>query len=142
MAEDGSTTKNKLTISIVTPDGTVYNQSDVNLTVLDTSIGQMGIMANHVPIVVALKISQMRIHRGEKEDLYTVNGGFAEFSNNVLTVVADSAENAEDIDVNRAHAAEQRAKARAQNAKTADERARARVALARAINRINTSKVR
>ncbi|EHN59833.1 F0F1 ATP synthase subunit epsilon [Oenococcus kitaharae] len=142
MAENLSTNENQLTASIVTPDGTVYNQSDVSLAVLDTLEGEIGIMANHIPIVVALKISQMRIHRGKDEDLYTVNGGFAEFSNNTLTVVADSAENAKDIDVSRAQAAEERAKIRARNAQTTDESARARVALARAINRINASKVR
>ncbi|MDN6899404.1 F0F1 ATP synthase subunit epsilon [Oenococcus sicerae] len=142
MADDFPTTKNKFTANIVTPDGTVYDEKDISLAVLDTPVGELGIMANHIPAVVALKISQMRIHRGDHEDLYTVNGGFAEFSGNVLTVVADSAENSRDIDVSRAQAAEERAKTRASNAKTSDERARAQVALARAINRINTSKIR
>ncbi len=129
-----------LTIKIVTPGGTIYNRNDIKMAVMNTMTGELGVMANHVPLVVALKISQMRIYREAKVDLYAINGGFAEFRNNLLTIVADSAENANDINLSRALNAKKRAETREKNAATAKERDRARIALTRAINRIKTSK--
>ncbi|MGO3381070.1 MAG: ATP synthase delta/epsilon chain alpha-helix domain-containing protein, partial [Loigolactobacillus coryniformis] len=77
------------------------------------------------------------------EDAIAVNGGFMEMSNNVASIVADSAERERDIDVSRAQLAEQRAEERIKTAKAkhdADELARAQIKLRRAVNRINVAK--
>ncbi|KGO28024.1 hypothetical protein Q757_07290, partial [Oenococcus alcoholitolerans] len=58
MADNSPSESKHLSTSIVTPDGTVYHQDDVDMAVLDTLAGQIGIMANHIPLVVALRISQ------------------------------------------------------------------------------------
>lgn len=131
-----------LTVNIVTPSGIVYDHH-ATLLVVPAMAGQLGIMANHEPIITPLEIGEIRVKRTDdpaREDAIAVNGGFMEVSHNVASIVADSAERARDIDIRRA----QSAKERAQNAiKTAsehndtDELRRAQIALQRAMNRIN-----
>lgn len=131
-----------LSVSIVTPDGQVY-EGKSDLLVVKTTIGELGIMYNHVPLIASLEVDETRVKLGENEDKIAVNGGFLEFSDNVATIVADSAERQDDIDVDRAESARERAKAtieKAQAAHDADSLARAEVALRRAINRINVAK--
>lgn len=62
------------------------------MIVVSTQSGQLGIMANHVPIIATLDVDETRVKYDDKEDDIAVNGGFIEFSNNVATIVADSAE--------------------------------------------------
>ncbi|MTV82516.1 F0F1 ATP synthase subunit epsilon [Secundilactobacillus folii] len=133
-----------LTVSIVTPDGNVYDNGQAKLLVVKTQLGELGIMANHVPVIASLAVDEARVQSvsGDGEDEIAVNGGFVEFSDNVATIVADSAEKQSEIDVDRAQNAKKRAEARIQKANEAhdkDELARAEVALRRAINRINVA---
>ncbi|MCH5464708.1 F0F1 ATP synthase subunit epsilon [Levilactobacillus tujiorum] len=130
-----------LSVSIVTPDGRVY-EHDGELLVIKTKLGQLGIMPNHVPVISSLEVDEVRIKHDGEEDEVAVNGGFLEFSDNVATIVADSAERQDDIDVGRAESARDRAQAaikKAQEEHDADTLARAEVALRRAINRINVA---
>ncbi|GEO73804.1 ATP synthase epsilon chain [Levilactobacillus namurensis] len=131
-----------LSVSIVTPDGRVYEHESTFL-VVTTKLGQLGIMPNHVPVITSLEVDEVRIKHDDTEDKVAVNGGFLEFSNNTATIVADSAERQDDIDVARAENARQRAEKtikQAQAAHDADSLARAEVALRRAVNRINVAK--
>ncbi|GEO66013.1 F0F1 ATP synthase subunit epsilon [Levilactobacillus spicheri] len=131
-----------LSVSIVTPDGRVY-EHESSFLVVTTKLGQLGILPNHVPIITSLEVDEVRVKHGDSEDKIAVNGGFLEFSNNTATIVADSAERQDDIDVARAESARQRAEAsiqKAQAAHDADTLARAQVALRRAVNRINVAK--
>lgn len=130
-------------VSIVTPDGKVYAEN-AKMLVVTTKVGQLGIMADHVPLIANLDVDQARIERDGKTDIVAVNGGFIEFADNHATIVADSAENQSDIDVARAENAKARAEKHIQEAKAqhdTDSLARAQVALRKAINRINTSKI-
>lgn len=143
MAKEAQPEVHTITVSIVTPEGEIYNDDRISLASLDTLGGTIGIMANHIPVLTALEISELGLtfEDGEKDSL-AINGGFAEFSNNQLTIVADSAEISGDIDVSRAERARDRAKIRieeAQKVGNVDEMARARIALRRAINRIKVS---
>ncbi|AMV59916.1 ATP synthase epsilon chain [Pediococcus damnosus] len=136
--------KPKLTVSIVTPDGQVYEGTSTML-VVKTKDGQLGIMPNHVPIIASLAIDEVRIQHENttKEDAVAVNGGFVEFSDNTATIVADTAENESDIDVARAESARQRAQEtirKVQDAHDNSQLRRAQISLRRAVNRINVSK--
>ena len=93
-----------LTVSIVTPDGKVYEREDARLVIVRTKSGQLGIMPNHVPVIASLEVDEVKVKSGSDVDEIAVNGGFVEFSNNNLTVIADSAEKQGDIDVDRAAA--------------------------------------
>nr|SFZ87815.1 ATP synthase epsilon chain [Loigolactobacillus rennini] len=134
-----------LTVNIVTPDVIIYDHK-ATMLIVKALDGQLGIMANHLPLVAPLQIDEVRVKRAdnpEKEDAIAVNGGFMEVSDNVASVVADSAERERDIDVSRAELAEQKAEKRIKAAKAkhdADELARAQIKLRRALNRIKVAK--
>lgn len=136
------TTDNFLTVNIVTPDGLIYDHH-ASLLVVPAMAGQLGIMANHEPLVTPLQIGEVRVKRlddPEHEDAIAVNGGFMEISQNIASIVADSAERSRDIDLDRAQTAKQRAQLaieKATQAHNQDELKRAQIALQRAINRIN-----
>ena len=130
-----------ITVSIVTPDGKVYEHT-ASMIVVSTQSGQLGIMANHVPIIATLDVDETRVKYDDKEDDIAVNGGFIEFSNNVATIVADSAETQNDIDIARAEKAKKNAQQRIAEARQRQDKAaldRAQVAFRRAINRINVA---
>ena len=135
------------TVNIITPDGIVY-QHHATMLVVRAIDGDLGILANHEPIVAPLQICEARIRRQDRpnhEDAVAVNGGFLEVHDNVASVVADSAERARDIDLRRAELARERAEHELESAKTqhdTDSVRRAQVALRRAINRIEVSKHR
>lgn len=130
-----------ITVSIVTPDGKVYEHT-ASMIVVSTQSGQLGIMANHVPIIATLDVDETRVKYDDKEDDIAVNGGFIEFSNNVATIVADSAETQNDIDIARAEKARKNAQQRIADARQRQDKAaldRAQIALRRAVNRINVA---
>lgn len=132
-----------LTVSIVTPDGKVYEREDARLVIVRTKSGQLGIMPNHVPVIASLEVDEVKVKSGSDVDEIAVNGGFVEFSNNNLTVIADSAEKQGDIDVDRAAAARdcaQKALEIARQKHDNQEILRNQVALRRAINRIHVAK--
>lgn len=66
----------KFKVTIITPDGTVYDNDNATMVIMNTAGGQMGIMANHVPLVAALEISTVRIKHDEgTAEVAAVNGG-------------------------------------------------------------------
>lgn len=135
-----------LKVEIVTPEGIVYSHrsSFVAMRAID---GDRAIMYDHLPLLTSLAIGEVRVKRSkemnERMDHIAVNGGYIEFSNNVATILADSAERARNIDVNRALAAKARAEqhiAQARKEKNTQSFDRAEIALQRALNRINVHK--
>ncbi|UDM31754.1 F0F1 ATP synthase subunit epsilon [Lentilactobacillus laojiaonis] len=130
-----------ITVSIVTPDGKVYEHT-ADMVVVTTLSGQLGILPNHIPVIATIAVDEVRVKHDDKEDKIAVNGGFIEFSGDTATIVADSAETQTSIDVLRAQQAKKRAEQRIEQAKAAedaDSLARAQIALRRAINRINVA---
>jgi F-type H+-transporting ATPase subunit epsilon len=135
-------------VIVVTPNGMIYSHrgSIVDVRAID---GERSILYNHIPILTPLTISEVKVKRsremGSRIDHIAISGGYIEFSNNVATIVADSAERARNIDVSRAQAAKERAEKRLREAREKhDERnlERAQVALKRAMNRISVYNAR
>jgi F-type H+-transporting ATPase subunit epsilon len=93
---------------IVSQDRTVF-QGDVDIVVLPGAAGEMGILPHHAPVLTTLKYGVIKIRQGGKEELFAVAGGVAEVQPAIVTVLADAAENVEEIDVVRAKAAKKRA---------------------------------
>ena len=104
---------------IVSQDRTVF-QGDVDIVVLPGAAGEMGILPHHAPVLAILKYGVIKIRREGKEDLFTVAGGMAEVQPDIVTVLADAAENIEDIDITRAKAAKKRAEDALANLKPED----------------------
>lgn len=125
----------QLTVQIVTPDGLVYDHhaSYVSVRTLD---GEMGILPRHENMIAVLAVDEVKVKRIDDKDhvnWIAVNGGVIEIANDIITIVADSAERARDIDISRA----ERAIEEAQDKHLIDQERRAKIALQRAINRIN-----
>jgi F-type H+-transporting ATPase subunit epsilon len=93
---------------IVSQDRTVF-QGDVDIVILPGVAGEMGILPHHAPVLTILKYGVIKVRKGNKEELFAVAGGMAEVQPDIITILADAAENIEDIDVTRAKAAKKRA---------------------------------
>ena len=130
-------------VNVVTPDGLIYSHrsSIIDMRAVD---GQRAIMYDHTPILTPLAIGDVKVKRAQelsgRVDHIAVNGGYIEFSNNVATIIADSAERARNIDVSRAEAAKERAEKHMKEAREKHDESsykRAEIALKRASNRIS-----
>ncbi len=93
---------------IVSQDRMVF-AGDADIVVLPGTDGEMGILPHHAPLLTTLKIGIIKVRSGGKEEVFTVAGGIAEVQPDIVTVLADAAENVEEIDVARAEAARKRA---------------------------------
>lgn len=123
-------------LSVVTPERIVYEE-DVTSIIAPGEVGYLGIMSNHAPIITSLKPGKVTVKDGSgKEINLAVSGGFLENSSNVCTVLADSAEFAEDIDFERAKESLERANQRVRNAAGEIDAPRAQQAYERAKNRL------
>ena len=127
------------TLEVVTP-GELLFKDDVQFIVVPETYGELGVLRNHAPMIAALDIGVIRItdvDGGIKR--MAISGGFMEVMNNEASVLAETAELGDDIDVLRAKAAKERAEARLA-AKAADTNmARAEAALQRALARIKAT---
>lgn len=101
--------------------------------------GELGILPNHIPLVTPLRIAPISIKRDGKVDVLAVGGGFIEVRKDKVVILAESAELASEIDVNRAQAAKQRAEERLAAKRDEVDFKRAELALQRASNRINVT---
>lgn len=93
---------------IVSQDRMVF-EGDVDIVVLPGSAGEMGVLPHHVPLLTTLKYGFVKVRADGHEEIFTVAGGVAEIQPEIITVLADAAENIEEIDVERAEAARKRA---------------------------------
>jgi F-type H+-transporting ATPase subunit epsilon len=127
-----------LKVNIVTPDGPVYD-SEVEMVSTKAQSGELGILPGHIPMVAPLQIGAVRLKNGGNTELVAVSGGFLEVRPEQVTILAQAAETAEAIDVERAKEAKGRAESRLQAQKEDIDFKRAEIALKRAMNRINVS---
>jgi len=130
---------NKIKLEVVTPDKLLLSK-DVEVVVCTGVDGEFGVLAGHVPFLSALAIGELRFRDGNATDYAAVSGGFAEVTGDKVTVLAEAAELAREIDVDRAKRARERAEQRL--AKTAAEQleySRAEAALQRAMLRMRVA---
>jgi len=127
---------NTLKLEIVTPDRKVLSEA-VEYVGAPGIMGEFGILPKHVPFLSALGVGNLHYKQDGKTHYVFVAGGFAEVSNDQVTILAEVAEKATEIDVARAQKAMARAQERATKAKENVDAARNQAALKRAIQRIN-----
>jgi F-type H+-transporting ATPase subunit epsilon len=129
-------------VNVVTPDGPVY-ESDVEMVSTKALSGELGILPGHIPLVAPLEIGAVRLKKEGKTELIAVSGGFIEVRPDQVTILAQAAELATDIDVERALKAKERADLRLHEKNQEDiDFKRAQLALQRAINRLAVSERR
>jgi len=101
--------KKIIKFEIVTPEGPVLKEQVIQITV-PTKQGEITVLPDHIPLVASLLPGVIEIKReDEKIDIMSVSGGFIEVLKNKVVILADTAERAEEIDVDRAEEAKKRA---------------------------------
>ncbi len=132
---------NTLSLNIVTPNGSVYERDDVELAVLQTTAGEMGVMNGHIPTVSALKTGYVKVNFHNGNEYIAVSDGFVEVRQHQLSIIVQTAETATEIDVERAKLAKARAESHLDNDDNSDIN-RAKRALERANNRLRVAELK
>ncbi len=97
-----------LKLDVVTIERVVFS-GDADMVIAPGVEGELGILPQHAPLITALHPGELRIKHGPDEQLLAIGGGYMEVLGDRVTVLADSAEKADEIDVARAEAARERA---------------------------------
>jgi F-type H+-transporting ATPase subunit epsilon len=93
---------------VVSQDRIVYS-GNADIVILPGADGEMGILPNHSPLLTVLQFGIVKVRTKSEEQVFTVSGGIAEVQPDQVTILADAAENVEEIDIQRAEKAKQRA---------------------------------
>lgn len=131
----------KIKFEIVTAERVIYSD-DVDIVIAPGIEGQMAILPSHAPLLTMLQPGELVVRKEGEETAIFVSGGFLEVMQNRVTVLADTAERAEEIDVERAEEAKRRAEERLAGRLPEMDLARAEVALRRALTRIKVAERR
>jgi len=131
----------KLVLEIVTAERLVY-AADADMVLAPGIDGQLGILPHHAPLLTLLQAGVLKARNGAEEVSLAVSGGFMEVLADQVTVFADTAERAEEIDLARAEEARRRAEALMQRQVDALEFAAAEAALRRSLARIRVARQR
>jgi len=125
-----------MTVQLVTPSGILFETEDAAFVAASGEGGDLGVEVNHSNLLTTLRIGPLRIRAADAERLFAVHGGFLEATPRSVRIVADSAEPADAIDVERAKAARRRAEERLKRKAADTDFARAEAALKRALLRL------
>ncbi len=126
-------------LSVVTPEKTAININVVSVTV-PSSDGYIGIWAHHAPLMTAMRIGCLEyITEGGVHEVLAVSNGFVEVADNKVVVLADSVEQQDEINVERAKLARARARERLAEGRTNIDIDRARESYERAVNRLDVA---
>ena len=127
----------KLFLEIVTPENVLVSQ-EVDMVVAPGSEGEFGVLPEHTHFLTGIVPGELRYDDGTSKEAMAVTTGFAEVSDDKVSILVDAAEKAHDIDIERARRAMERAQARLKEERATEDIdfARAEFALGRAISRI------
>lgn len=128
----------KLTLEIVTPDRALVRES-VDEVQVPAAEGYMGILPGHTPYLATLQVGQLTYRIGQQTTSLHVAFGFVEVLPDRVTVLAQVAERAEDIDIARAEAAKRRAEERIAKPVPEMDFERARIAMMKSIMRLQVA---
>ena len=117
-------------------------EGDVDFVVANGAAGELGILPHHAPLMTILKPGALKIRQGGEEQLLFVGGGFLEVLPDRVTVLADVAEHADEISVERAEEARRRAQERLAGTLTTAEETEFQNALAMAEARLRLARMR
>jgi F-type H+-transporting ATPase subunit epsilon len=131
----------KLHVDIVTVEGRRY-RGDADFVVAPGLEGELGVLPRHVPLLTPLAAGTVKVRNDDEELFFFVGGGFLEVRPDQVTVLADAAERAEDIDEARAEEARRRAESLLQQKLSDTDQAAASAALARAEARLRLAELR
>ena len=124
---------------VMTPENNFFDD-EVTQIIISTPEGEMGIMADHMPVIAVVTESVLRIEKDGEWRNAAIGQGFLEMTSDIVELFVDSAEWAEDIDIQRSETALHRAEDRLHGKLTHVEYIRTHAAVARATARLNAVK--
>ena len=127
-----------LRLEIVTAERLVLADENIDMVVAPSVDGEVGILPNHAPLIAILQIGELRVKKGADEQSIVVAGGFMEVLDDKVTILADTAERSEEIDV----AAAEQARVRAQDALANKDAGQADLEMAQAAMRLAALRLR
>ena len=128
-------------LEIVTAERLVYSE-EVDVLVAPGIEGELAILPSHAPLLTVLKPGEIRVVKGNEESYMAVSGGFMEVMANKVTSLADTAERAEEIDIERTEEALKRAQEGATTATSNVDLARALASIRRSQARMKVARRR
>lgn len=131
-----------LHLEIVTPERLAYSD-DVDIVVVPGIEGELGILPHHAPLLTTLGVGELRIRKGTTEESFAIVGGFVQIRPDKVVVMAETADLASDIDLERAQHARREAERTLETAANEPaDLAAARAALQHALLRIRVAERR
>ena len=131
-----------LLLEIVTPERQAFSEQ-VDSVVCPGIEGELGILPHHAPLLTTLGFGELRIRRGGEEEFFAIAGGFLQVRPDKVVVMAETADMASEIDVDKALEARREAEqALAEGFDEPADLARARASLQRALLRIRVAERR
>jgi F-type H+-transporting ATPase subunit epsilon len=129
-------------LDIVTPERLVVSE-EVDAVVCPGIEGELGVLPHHAPLLTTLGVGELRIRRGTEEEFFAIAGGFLQVRPDKVVVMAETADMASEIDLEKAQEARREAeRALAEGFEEPADLARARAALQRALLRIRVAERR
>ena len=128
----------KITLEIVTPDRSLIRE-EVDEVQVPGSEGYLGILPGHTPLLATLAVGELWYRAGAEKHYLAIAGGFVEVLPDRVTILAQIAERAEEIDLRRAEEAKRRAEERLARPAVDIDAERARIALLRSLIRLQVA---
>jgi len=125
-------------LTIVTPERSVVHEHVDELQIPGAN-GYFGVLPGHAPLFSELKVGEVSYRQGTRWSFLAVSWGFVEVQSNQVRILAETAERAQEIDIDRAERAKQRAEQRISKGGEDIDYNRAMVALERALIRIQVA---
>jgi F-type H+-transporting ATPase subunit epsilon len=131
-----------LRLEIVTPERTAFDD-DVDEVICPGVDGEIGVLPHHAPLLSTLGFGELRIKKGSQEEYFAIAGGFLQVRPDKVTVLAETADLASEIDLEAAeHARREAEQALSEGFEEPADLARARASMQRALLRIRVAERR
>ena len=127
-----------LMLELVTPDRAIARET-VDEVQIPGSEGYLGVLPGHTPVLTTLQVGELWFRQGDEKYYVSVAFGFAEILPDRVTILAQIAERAEDIDVSRAREAERRSRQRLESTTVNMDFERARISLMKSLIRLQVA---
>ncbi|OQA03153.1 MAG: ATP synthase epsilon chain [bacterium ADurb.Bin400] len=132
---------NTFELKLIAPDGVKYEQEATEV-ILPTPDGQIAVLANHEPVISVLSPGEIIVKQGNKEHFLATEGGIVEIANNLVKVLADTAEDVDSLDELKIEEAKKAAQQRLADVRNDEEYAETLAQLEKQIAKISAIKRR
>lgn len=131
-----------LTVEIVTVERKMLEESGIDEVIAPGVEGQLAVLPKHAAFMTMLAPGELILKKGADEIPFSVTGGFFEVLNDRVIVLADAAERADEIDIERAEKAREAARHALENRETIEDMAAVQAQLQRALIRLRVAENR